>query len=432
VKIAFVTQPWDEVVPSVGGSSSIAILTYQIARRLARSGEVFIYAKKGHSQQRVERDDEGIHYRRLSVATENWLLKLFKLLERLSGFRNPKRPFFASSLYYLGYALQVANDLRKQQCDVVHIHNFSQFVLVIRAFNPKVKIALHMHCEWLTQLDQAMIERRLRQADLVIGCSEYITEKVRRRFPQFASRCQTVFNGVDISQFVNQKGHSTAKKNGAKRLLFVGRVSPEKGIHVLLDAFQKVVERYPQVQLDIVGPGGNAPFEFVVLVSDDDKVSDLVSFYGRILRRGDYFSYLQRRLPSNLASRVTFAGSVPHSHVISYYREADVFIFPSIWNEPFGMPVVEAMASEVPVVATQGGGITEIVEEGQTGLLVERDNATALAEAILRLLENEGLRKSMGKAARQRAVEHFSWERTAESLLYQYGGICSQFAACSQ
>ena len=424
MKIAFVTQHWDEVVPRVGGSSSIPILTYQIARRLTQSGEVIIYAKRGHSQQKVQCDDEGIHYRRMSVTAEDWLLKPFKLLGRLSGFRNPKRPFFASRLYYLGYALQVARDLRTQQPDIVHIHNFSQFVPVIRAFNPKVKIVLHMHCEWLTQLDQAMIEQRLRHVDLVVGCSEYITEKVRRRFPQFAGRCQTVFNGVDVHHFVSENSHSVSKENDVKRLLFVGRISPEKGVHVLMDAFQKVVEHCPQVQLDIVGPGGNAPFEFVVFVSDDEKVSDLASFYGRILRRGDYFSYLQRRLPSNLASRVNFVGPVPNSLVIDYYRDADVFILPSLWNEPFGMPLVEAMASEVPVIATRGGGITEIVEEGQTGLLVERDNATALAEAILRLLVDDDLRKRMGKAGREQAIERYSWDLVTENLLHLYEDIC--------
>lgn len=425
MKVAFVTQPWDEVVLSVGGSSSIAILTYQIARRLARSGEVIIYAKRDPSQPKAQRDDEGIHYRRVSVVAENWLLKPLKLVDRLSGYRKPKRPFFASHLYYLGYALQVANDLRQQRCDVVHVHNFSQFVPVIRVFNPKVKIVLHMHCEWLTQLDRKMIEDRLRQVDLVIGCSEYITEGIQRRFPQFAGRCRTLVNGVDINQFVNQDSHGAVKRNGAERLLFVGRVSPEKGIHVLLGAFRKVVERFPHAQLDIVGPGGSAAFEFIVLVSDDDKVSDLAAFYGRRLRRGDYFSYLQRFLPPSLASRVTFIGPVPHSHVISHYREADVFVFPSVWNEPFGMPVVEAMASKVPVVATQGGGITEIVEDGKTGLLVERDNVAALAEAIMRLLENEGLRQSMGEAARRRVIECYSWERTVRTLMHQYGEICS-------
>ena len=426
MKVAFVTQPWDELAPPAEAGSSIAILTYQVARRLTGVGEITIYTKRGHSQQKTQHDDQGIQYRRISVDVENWLLKPFKLLDRLAIFRKPKQPFFASSLYYLGYVLQVAYDLRKQQPDIIHIHNFFQFIPVIRIFNPKAKIVLHMHCEWLTQLDPAMIERRLSKTDLVLSCSNYITEKNRHRFPQFASHCQTLFNGVDINRFVGKNTYSATQQNGTKRLLFAGRVSPEKGVHVLLDAFQEVVKDYPNAKLEIAGPIGLIPFEFVIPLSDDAKVSDLASFYGRKteLRRADYFSYLQAQLSSDIASRVSFLGFIPHSKLIEHYLNADIFIFPSVWNEPFGMPLVEAMASEVPTVATRGGGITEIVDEGQTGILVERNNAAALAEAILSLLADESLRRSMGQAGRQRVLEYFSWDRVADNLLNHYTNIC--------
>jgi len=195
--------------------------------------------KKGRFQKKVEYD-QGVHYRRISTAADEWStyistavdklgrFPIFRNVRRLLFFRNVKRPLFASNLYYLTYVLQVAKDLRAEKCDVVHLHNFSQFVPIIRAFNPEIKIVLHMHCEWLTQLDRTMIERRLREADLVIGCSKYITEKILHRFPQFAKRCQTVYSGVDVNHFVSENNHWATKKNGVKRLLFVGRNSPEK------------------------------------------------------------------------------------------------------------------------------------------------------------------------------------------------------------
>ena len=426
MKIAFVTQPWDEVSPGIGGHSSIPILTYQFAHRLPESSEVIIYAKREHSQKQAERDDAGIHYRRMSIDAEYWLLKPFKLLDRLPKFRNPHRALFTSSFYYLGYALQVAHDLRKHRPDIVHIHNFSQFVPVIRAFNPQCKIALHMHCEWLTQIDKAVVGPRLCKTDSVIGCSEYITEKVRRRFPQFASRCQTVFNGVDTDLFTGRSEPSVSQENNTKRLLFVGRVSPEKGVHVLLDAFQQVVKRLPDAELDVIGPVGSAPFEFVIPLSDDSKVSNLASFYGRNIRlQGThYLSHLRAKLGSDAAKRVFFYGSVPHARLVDFYRKADVLVFPSVWNEPFGMPLIEAMASEVPTVATRGGGVTEIVDEGKTGLLVERGNAAVLAEAICYLLENNSLRKSMGKAGRKRVLELFSWNELARNLSNIYHRLC--------
>jgi len=415
VKVAFVSQPLDRVVPPF--LNSIGIWSYEVGRRLTQSCDVivFAYAKRGSRLWKRAERYEGVHYQHMPRGLDRLLFRLTKWFSRS---HKVKRPFFASSWYHLGYALQVAHDLRRQQCDIVHIHNFSQFVPVIRALNPKIKIVLCMHCEWLTQLDREMIERRLSKADLVIGCSNYITEKIRRRFPQFASRCQTVYNGVDINRFVSKRHHMAKKRNEAKRLLFVGRVSPEKGLHVLLDAFQKVIERYPRTRLEIVGPAALVSIELLVTLSDDPKVADLASFYS-----GSYFSHLRDKLPSGVAPQVCFTGSVPYSQLTNHYRNADVYVQPS-FSEAFGMPVAEAMASGLPVVAAHVGGIPEAVVNGKTGLLVESGDATALAEAILLLFEDEDLRESMAKAGRQRVLELFSWDQIVENLLRQYKSIC--------
>ncbi len=410
MKVAFVPQPLDMIFPPM--QSSIGIWTYEVARRLARSSEVIVYSGRLHKKVEF---DQGVHYRRISI-TPDQCLKRF--LNPFSGFYSVKRPLFASSLYYLGYARSVANDLRKRQCDIVHLHNLSQFVPVIRAFNPGIKIVLHTHCEWLTQLDPAMIERRLREVDLVIGCSEYVTKKIRLVFPQVADRCQALHNGVDVDHFCSNNGHTTTKATGAKRLLFVGRVSPEKGLHVLLDAFNEVAGRHPEVQLEIVGPEAQTPVEFIIALSDDHRVSALAPFYER-----SYLAQLQARLPASLSKRMSFSGPVPYAHLINRYRAAGMFIFPSVCHEAFGMPIIEAMACQVPVVATRSGGIPEIVEEGRTGLLVERGDAAALAEAISLLLVNEDLRQTMGKAARQRVLDRFSWEHVTDDLFCKYEGL---------
>jgi len=430
VKIAFLHQPIG-TISSSDPRGSIEVWTYEVARRLAKSCDVIVYAKMGRHQKKFEYD-QGVRYRRISTVIDQWFtfislalkklgrFPLFQKIKAIVFFRNVKRPLFASSLFYFTYILQVAKDLRKEKCDIVHLHNFSQFVPIIRAFNPKIKIVLHMHCEWLTQLDRKMIENRLKEVDLIIGCSEYITEKIRLIFPQFSERCQTIYNGVDVNYFVSRNRYVLANKNSVKRLLFVGRVSPEKGLHVLLEAFQEVVKRYPQVQLEIVGSKSIPPIEFIVALSDDPKVSDLASFYS-----GNYISHLQDKLSSGVASHVSFTGFVSRRQLINCYQHADVFVFPSVWNEPFGMPLIEAMATEVPVVATRSGGIPEIVEDGKTGILVEPGDASALAEAILYLFSDEDLRKSMGEAARLRVVELFSWKKIVENLLCQYKNICA-------
>ena len=434
MKIAIVHQPIGTISVS-DPNGSIEIWTYEMARRWARSSEVIVYAKKFRHQKKFEYS-QGVRYRRISTVVDEWFtfiskafdklgrFSLFKKIKSVIFFRNVKRPIFASSLFYLTYILQVVKDLKKENCDIVYLHNFSQFVPIIRAFNPKIKIILHMDCEWLTQLDRTMIEKRLRKVDLIIGCSEYITEKTRLVFPQFAERCRTVYNGVDVNHFVSRNRYELANKNGVKRLLFVGRVSPEKGVHVLLEAFQEVVKRYPQAQLEIVGSASISPIEFVVALSDNPKVSKLAFFYNK----NGYIAHLQKQLLSfNIKDNVTFTGFIPHKHLINHYRQADILVNPS-FSEAFGMSLIEAMACQVPVVATGVGGMTEIVEEGKTGLLVESGSAPELAEAILHILSVEDLMKRMRNAARERTVELFSWDKIADDLLCQFKKICECIA----
>jgi glycosyltransferase involved in cell wall biosynthesis len=433
MKIAFIHQPINIISPK-GRTGSIEIITYEMARRLAPQCDVVVYARKWRYQKEFEYD-EGVRYRRISTIFDEWHNYLqygIDRLEKISGinalnqsirrvllFRDAKRPLFASRWYYWNYALQVARHLRKEKCDIVHIQTFSQFVPIIRAFNPEIKIVLHMHCEWLTQLDYRMIESRLKHTDLIIGVSDYITEKIRHRFPQFASRCQTLYNGIDINTFVNENHESAPNTNDTKQLLYVGRVSPEKGVHVLLEAFHNVLRQYPRAQLKIVGQQGALPIEYLVALSDDSREKGLKRFY-----RGNYISFLKNQLSSSDARHVTFAGTVAHQLIAKLYSDADVCIVPSEVNEPLGMPVIEAMGLGVPVVATRGGGIPEIVVDGKTGLLVERGDASAMAEAILRLLSDEELKNSIARAGRKHA-RVFSWDKIVKKLFQLYKKTCS-------
>jgi spore coat protein SA len=102
-----------------------------------------------------------------------------------------------SYFYHPLYALRVALSIRASKCDIVIVHNFLQFASIIKLFNPSVKICLSMHCEWLTQFATPASECRLRKVDLIIGRSDYITEKISARFPAVAGRCHTVYDGVD-------------------------------------------------------------------------------------------------------------------------------------------------------------------------------------------------------------------------------------------
>lgn len=425
MKIALVLQPWDTAVPVVGGETSIPILNYKLAKCLAKSHEVIIYSKCNRLHPATEMGADGIKYRRIRCFIRDRCRRLVNQLKRFSiAFNNPKRPFFASHIYYPDYGLKIAWDIRKEKCDIVHVYNFTQYIPVIRALNPKCRFVIHMQCEWLTQLDHSMMERRIQSVDLIIGCSEYISEKIRRSFPKLSDRCHTVYNGVDLAQFITLP--RTRTDSSTNKLLFVGRVSPEKGIHILIQAFEQVIQRFPNSRLDIVGPQNNAPFDFIVPLSDDPITRDLIRYYSKeateeVVRfEGEYLRMLEESIPESLGSKIQFHGNIPHDKIIKHYQAADLFIFPSVWEEPFGIPVVEAMLSRIPVVTTKSGGIMELIEDGVTGLLVERDDPVEMAEAIITVLDKNPMVESMVKAAHERATKDLSLEPVMKKLISHY------------
>lgn len=100
-----------------------------------------------------------------------------------------------------------------------------------------------------------------------------------------------------------------------------------------------------------------------------------------------------------------------HEKVKDFYTQTDIAVVPSVWEEPFGMVAVEAMACGRPVVASRVGGLQHIVVDGETGLLFGREDAAALAAALARLLDDAVLREAMGAAARERVEQHYDWDR---------------------
>ena len=412
MRVALVGQPWNHIVPPAL-YGSVEIWIYEVARRLAKHCDVTVYSRLA-AGQRSRETFEGVEYRRFSVTADRRCHKLMKLFtsrkrgERISEWET----------FYLLYALKVAWDIRKRKMDVVQVFNVSQFVRVIRALNPETRIALRMSCEWLVQLDKLLVQRRLAAADLIIGCSDFISSQIREVFPQVMDRCVTVHNARDVHHFRPAEEPNPAMRD-ANQLLYVGRVSPEKGVHVLVEAFVGLARRYPRLRLRVVGSAASTAAEFIKGVAHEPHVIRLAPLF-----ECDYLAHLKSVVPDDIKGRVEFLPPVPHRQLVHLYREADIFVFPSIINEAGGNPPIEAMASGVPVVSTCTGGTPEYVEEGKTGLLVGPADAKSLAGSIARLLEDAKLRKAMGEAARARAVQLFSFERLTEDMLHHYRKLC--------
>jgi glycosyltransferase involved in cell wall biosynthesis len=407
VKVAFVNQPLDSILPPY--QSSIGIWTYRVAPFVAEKMRVKVYGRRTAIQNHWDQQGN-IEYRFYPIFPS----RLTRILRWIYQFdEGGKLPDYATRPYYAEFILPVSRSIRKNQFEVVHIHNFTQFVPFVQRISPKSKICLHMNCEWLSQLDYQLMDKRIHQTDLVLGSSNHITDLVKERFPHHADRCFTLYNGVDATLFTPRK--SNIEQNGkAPKILFVGRVSPEKGIHDLISAFLKVVIQFPNAKLDIVGPIGILPVRFLVGISDDPVVSSLTEWY-----RADYYWLLNELIPEKHRQNIEFHGGVSQSELVAFYREADILVNPS-YSESFGMSLVEAMACEKPVVACRAGGMVEIVDGGKFGTLVERGDVDGLTAGILDLISDPEKRIRLGKKGRERVLEYFDWPQIAQKAISYY------------
>lgn len=173
---------------------------------------------------------------------------------------------------------------------------------------------------------------------------------------------------------------------------------PMKGLVHLLEAVAKVRTERPDVELTVIGK----------------PTPD-----GTVLRTVD-------RL--DLGGAVRFVSGVSDEHLVELYAEAQIAVVPSLY-EGFSLPAVEAMATEVALLATTGGAIPEVVgTDGTTAELVPPGDAGALAAAILELLADPGRRSSIGRAGRQRVAERFSWTAAAEGTVAQYREVIALHA----
>lgn len=421
-RIAIVGHPWENVVAQ--STSSLVIIAYRLAHHLPPGWRIILYGRRLPGQKRWETDGETIVIKRFPVIHKPHIL-IEVLLGIFACYTKRRIGYCVSYFYHTFYALRVAFHIRRAKYEVVIVNNFPQFASIIKILNPSAKVCLSMHCEWLSDYATAGIERRLRNLDLITGVSEYITAAIRKRFPEIAAKCHTVYNGVDIDRFCPAPSGS-ALSDGTEHLLFVGRLIPEKGIHVLIQAFKILAERRPTLRLDLVGATNRGRYLYLCPdVKDDPTLASLVdAFYGdrlsemvrKQLTEGAH-SYLDDLVTlAGGDERIVFHGAVSNTETIEFYRRAAMLVFPSIWQEPSPLPTYEAAACELPIVSTYSGGIPEIVEHGRTGILVARGEVEELVLAIAQLLDNRELARAMGKAGRQRAIEQFSWAGVSRRL----------------
>ena len=283
--------------------------------------------------------------------------------------------------------------IRKEQFDVIHAQ--TRVAQVLSGMVSKITgIAVVSTCHGFFK--HKRLSRKLFPCwgKKVIAISESVREHLLKDFHVPEEKITVVYNGIEIDRFLKKNGEIDLKMRDkmslARDLIIVGaigRLSSVKGFIYLARAFKKVAEQNENARLLIVGEGG----EKQVLEKEvkDSELADKVIFKSKNMATEDYLSVM------------------------------DIFCLPSV-KEGLGLALIEAMASGRACIASNVGGIPEIIDDKIDGILVPSRNPSALAEAINRLARNAELRQTFSRRAAQKAADKFSIEETAKKTAKVY------------
>jgi glycogen(starch) synthase len=265
--------------------------------------------------------------------------------------------------------------------DVVHaVFTGASVFYLKRSVLGDVPLIMSFHGSWpmIDFVPDAGLAYVLDEADWVTACSRAALGDLRALTPVVRDKSSVVLNGLDPAD----PAEPGPPPEGPPVLLTSGRVVFDKGFDLAIEAFARVVEAFPEARLVVAGDG-----------------TEVGALRARAAELG-------------VGERVEFRGWVSPHAVASLVAEASVVVVPSRL-EGFGLVALEAAHGARPVVATRVGGLPEVVADGETGLLVEPEDPSGLAAAILALLHAPEDILRMGRAARTRALELFSARRHA-------------------
>ena len=349
-----------------------------------------------------------------------WELRRFVLPENLAALLHPvnlaelatsSRGMFSDLGAFSLRAFSLFCDLRhKIKFDVVHDNQSLGYgSLLIRATGVPVVATLHhpltldrKHAmqgtkstrekiKWIVFYPFFMQGLVARRTDRLIVVSRAVGQDAIREFAVRPEKLRVIHNGVDTQRFEPQ-----ALARRPNSLIFVGNSDNwTKGTRYLFAALARL--RHLHFRLTMVGRV-EAQLEWTVRLVDQLSLRD----------------------------NIDFVGHVSTEQLADLYATSELAVCPSLY-EGFGLPALEAMACGTPVVGTRTGGLPEVIEHGVTGLLVPPADVAALADAIARLMTDDRRRGEMGKAARDSAVERFSWASTAARTLDVYQEVAEEF-----
>jgi L-malate glycosyltransferase len=229
-----------------------------------------------------------------------------------------------------------------------------------------------------------------KKADAVVSNSNGLRDLALKS--KLDQKIDVIYNGTDIQNFKPDE----KLKDKEKFIITLGgtRVTERKGIKYLIDAVHELSQKYPQVNVTIIGEG-----------SEKERLENLAE-------------------KLKIRDRINFLGRVDYKKIAAYYQEASVFILPSL-NEGMSNAMLEALASGLPILATDTGGTKELVHDGENGFIIKMKNAKDIADKIEKLINDRELLQKMGEVSRGYA-ENMSWEKVAGEYyeLYKKSSPC--------
>jgi glycosyltransferase involved in cell wall biosynthesis len=336
---------------------------------------------------------------------------LAKVLSELSHEVYVFKGFFGSGMY--GKNIRTFDLVRPsviKKSDIVHILSCLKSCGCIGAFLAKglgKPLVAHFHqlpdrhfkdikCVKyviLNTIESTVMRKMLEASDVVISVSRY---SKRVLLNTYGVGSKVIPPGVDEIFFKHEMNswylrHFLKKyrlRDDDIKILFVGQLIPRKGVEYLIRAFKKVKESVKDSSLVIVGDG-----------VDKRRLMSLANML-------------------NLRD-VYFLGRIPKNDLVYAYLSSNIFVLPTL-EEGLGIALLEAMACGLPVVASKTSGVLDAVIDGETGILVPPRNVKALADAIIRLLSCEELRKKLSETAKEYAKASFNWRSIAQRIVDLY------------
>jgi len=300
---------------------------------------------------------------------------LAKILKHIYIIINGRNEYYHYSIEY--FFEKVLRDITKGQYDIIIVENRPGYILKLKG-KTKAKIILHQENDYLNNTTP-QYQNIYDDFSLIINTSLYITKRVTTINPN-DSKCKTVLNGIDTKRFYNAKPLSrqlVGLKKSDFIIVYSGRLTKEKGILELILAINQL--NIPDIKLLIIGANS----------------------YGSN-QKGTNFIQTLEKTSQKIKEQVLFTGYIDYHQIPSYLKIADIAVVPSMWEEPFGLTVVEAMAAGLPLITTRSGGIPEICEGIAT--IVDRENIVDnLTTAILDLYNHPDKREQMAKASLERS-----------------------------